>query len=59
LPVIYIAGAIQYGAELSLLAAPLAISAVLAALQGDGVVFRQPNIVLRSVRAKHASGIST
>jgi hypothetical protein len=42
-----------------LLAAPPAISAVLAALQGNSVVFRQPNIVLPSVRAKHASGIST
>jgi len=57
--VVYIAGAIHYRAEMLLLAAPPAISAVLAALQGDGVVFRQPNIVLPSVRAKRASGIST
>jgi hypothetical protein len=48
--VVYIAGAIQCGAEMLLMAGPPAISAVLAALQGDGVVIRQPNIVLPSVR---------
>jgi hypothetical protein len=41
LPVLYIAGAIQCGAEMLLLAAPPAIQAILATLQGDGVVFRQ------------------
>jgi hypothetical protein len=38
LPAVYIAGAIQCGAEMLLLAAPPVIQAVLAVLQGDGVV---------------------
>ena len=40
-------GAIQCGAEMSLLAAPRNSSRI-GRLQSDGVVFRQPNVVLPS-----------